>query len=124
MIDALYRVPDTFNDQGQDGATLPNLRNVGWTRTPTLQMPGTRAVGNFFLVHALVNEGLTAQEIQDLIPGDCLGAIGRDGTEHIPLNEATLLDFMADVDDQGTRPTDLSVMHIYAGRPWTRGEQP
>jgi hypothetical protein len=118
MIDALYRMPDTFDDQDGEGATLPALKDVGWVRTPTLQMPGTRPVGNFLLVHALVNDGLTAQEVEDVVAGDCLGARENDGNWLIAEDYMTLLDFMQDVDDIGTRPTNLNVMHIYSGRPW------
>jgi hypothetical protein len=125
MIDALYQVPLTFDDEDGEGVTLPALQDVGWVRTPTLKMPGTRDAGasdNFMLVHALLSDGLTVQEIEDAIAGPCLVAqewppVNGVRNELIALDYATLLDFMQDVDDIGTRPTNLNVMHRYAGRP-------
>jgi len=137
LIDAIYRTTLAWADKDQDGDTTPALKDIGWNRTPTLQMPGTRTVGNFRLVHAQLPDGLNAGQINGAVPGPCLGALGNeipavydaDGNiispasreEIIPLSQATLLDYMQDIVDENgvaTRPTDLSVMHIYAGNPW------
>ncbi|MBF0423176.1 MAG: hypothetical protein HQL73_09315 [Magnetococcales bacterium] len=133
IYDVLINMPaetDFFTLPGSVQAAIHALRGE-W---PSGEMPGTRSVNGRRVTHALICmdepspleilEGIIVQHNLDwLVLAMQAASPDADGnTICLRAVPASMLAYLPDLDNQGTRPTSLTSLHRYAGHPeWVVG---